>query len=145
MELEEALFRWAATQPALTAILGVSPAPFRVYLDKVEQGAPMPSTVIQRNGAPRGYRYCGRDGAQFVTLQLDHYAKTRLSSRGLARVWKDALDPYPSPYPRWLVGTSNADGVRVKSVEFLEEFGRDVPEPGLLTTTQFVRFCIWEP
>lgn len=146
MELEDALFKFVSEQAAITAIIGAPPGIVRFHKLKIPQGSPMPALAQQRSGSPRGYAQCGRDGAVRVSMQIDSYAKRWADMAALAGAVREALDPYPSPYPIWMgEGDSPSTAVRVKSAQLDNEFDLDDPEPGLLRRTQLWSIWIFQP
>lgn len=146
MELEDALYRWAAEQAALTAILGVPgdspPTPFRLWKLKVPQASKFPATVMQRNGVQAEVRYCKRDGAVGLSVELRHYGKTATEAWNLARQWRLELEAVSWP-TYW--GDPSTTLIRVKAAEWQNEFDVDEPEPGLLARVQLWRFWVWQP
>lgn len=145
-ELEEALFQWVRTQPTVTAYIGNPPGPVRFFKLKQPQGTPTPSMTQTRNGREDQQLRCGPDGAVLVQLAIDFYAKTWPEMAGLAKAFRRALNPNPSPYPM-LMGSGDSPGeqLRVKSATCVNEFDLDDPEPGICRRTQFWDFWVFEP
>lgn len=144
MELEDVLFQWAATQPTVTQFIGGPPGTVRLYKLKQPQGTKTPSMTVTREGRGAQELYCGEDGALRVDLRIDHYAKDWATMAALAKAWKRALKPDPSPYPMYMGGgDSPGELVRVKSVALVNEFDLDDPEPGICRRSQLWTFWIF--
>jgi hypothetical protein len=145
MEIEDALFAWAKQQATLAAVLQEADR-FRLYKVKQPQGTKLPSVTINRDGAGRQALYCGIDGAVRVQLRVDHFAADWPTMANLAKRFRLALLPDPSPYPLWM-GDGNSPGVavRVKSVHLENEFDADDIEPGTLRRVQQWTFWIHQP
>lgn len=145
-EFEDALFQWVTTQPTVTSYIGNPPGVSRFFKLKQPQGTKIPSMTQQRNGREGQQLYCGPDGAVLIQLSIDFYAKDWPSMAGLAKAFRRALNPNPSPYPL-LMGSGDSPGaqMRVKSATLNNEFDTDDPEPGICRRTQFWDFWVWEP
>lgn len=146
MELEDALYRFAATQAPLVAILGEANR-LRFFKLAIPKGSKFPALVQQRSGAPRSYSQCGtKDGAVSVSMQIDAYATSWAAMAALAKAWRVALNPKPSPYPLQMgTGNSPDDSVRVKGAILENENDLDDPEPGLFRRTQLWTIWVYEP
>lgn len=144
-ELEQVLFQWARTVPQLTSIIGADPQPTRLYKMRAPQASKTPAIVVQRRGSDRQQLRCGPDGSVLIELQVDHYATTWAEMAHLAKVFRTALNPNPTPYPAFL-GSGDSPGVqmRVKSATCDNEFDVDDVEPGTYRRVQFWRFWVWE-
>lgn len=145
-ELEDVLFQWAGAQPTITQYIGAAPLEVRFYKLKAPQKSKTPHIIQQRSGGTQDQVYCGPDGAVRIQLQVDHYAMTWAEMAGLAKAFRRALNPNPSPYPAYL-GSGNSPGVqlRVKSAVCDNEFDSDDSDPGLFRRTQFWSFWVFEP
>lgn len=145
MEFEQALTEWARTVPAIVTLIGEANR-LRLYKLKGQQAQRQPSIVIQRGGAGRQYRSCGRDGAVQITLQVDHYAKDWQGMAALAKTWRAALEA--ASYPFWMAGSPDDSppgaGVKVKSATCDNEFDLEDPDPGLVRRSQSWTFWVFE-
>jgi hypothetical protein len=146
VEFEDALFQWVKGQPTVTGYIGNPPGVVRFFKLKQPQGAALPSMTVARNGRQGQQLACGPDGAVLIRLQVDLFGATWPEMAGLAKAFRRALNPNPSPYPM-LMGSGDSPGVqvRVKSAECVNEFDTDDPEPGLCRRTQFWQFWVFEP
>lgn len=147
MELENALFAWVKTQVTLTDILGVAPAATRFFEDQIPAGGKTPASVQQRTGTERQALSCTIDGAVRISLQVDHYARTKDQVKALAKAFRVALRPENAGFPVFMGGNgdSPSDGIKVKDAFLDNEFDADDIEPGLLRRTQLWSFWIREP
>lgn len=144
-EIEEVLFQWVKDQPTITSLIGAEPQPVRFFKGQAPQGSKTPGIIVRRQGSDRQQLACGPDGAVLVELQVDHYAKTWAEMARLAKSFRQALNPNPTPYPAFL-GSGDSPGVqmKVKSATCENEFDADDPEPGLFRRVQFWRIWVWE-
>jgi hypothetical protein len=145
-ELEEALFQWVTTQPTITTYIGNPPGLVRFFKLRAPQSSKTPACVQQRDGTQTTQTRCGPDGAVLINLRVDHYARSWAEMAALAKAFRRALNPHPSPYPMLMgSGDSPAAQLRVKSATCENEFDIDDVDPGTFRRVQQWAFWVFEP
>lgn len=146
MEFEDALFKWVATQPSITGLIGAAPQQVRFHKLQIPQSGKTPAMVQQRSGARRQELYCKEDGAVAISMQIDSYARSWPEMAATAKAFRRALRKDNATYPLLMgEGDSPATAIRVKAATCETEFDFSDPEPGLYRRTQIWTFWVFEP